>query len=121
MDSSLSTSSFVKAEHSKRVGALSGKNSEPGSDNSNASKQKNLVKKYVVEMIFACYRYFFKPALFALSGPYQQCRYDVSCSEYAKRQYLTNSLLKATRNSFRRIVSCNPWTAYKPDPVEESK
>lgn len=105
MDSSFCTSPPVEANHSRRVAAPAGKSSG--------------IRRRAIEVIFVVYRYLIKPALFALSGPYQTCRHPVSCSEYAKQQFLIQPLHLAIRNSTKRVISCNPWTRYEIDPREE--
>jgi len=70
-------------------------------------------------VISIIYKHIFKPFLFALSGPGQQCRYPVSCSEYAKRKFQKESFVKAFCLSIKRVVSCNPWTSFKLDKNEE--
>lgn len=96
MDSSFCTSPPVEESHTKRVAASSG--------------ERRGIRRSVVEMIFVIYRYVFKPALFALSGPYQQCRHPISCSEFAKQQFLTQPLPVALRKSVLRVASCHPWS-----------
>lgn len=107
MDSSFSTTPSVKAELNQRVDALFGQDSG--------------LRRRVVEVIYFGYRYFFKPALFALSGPYQQCRHPVSCGEYAREQFSTQTFFRALQKSAVRVMSCHPWSKQTETPQEETR
>lgn len=44
-------------------------------------------------------------------APGGACRYPVRCSEYTKEAILTHGILKGGWLGFKRIMSCNPWSA----------
>lgn len=95
MDSSFCTSSLAKENHSCGVGTFVGKGAS--------------LRRCIVEIVVLMYRLVLKPALLAISGPYQQCKYPVSCSEFAKQQFIEQSFFVAFNNSVKRVISCNPW------------
>ena len=45
------------------------------------------------------------------------CRYTPSCSEYAKQALGRHGLIKGLYLAFRRVLRCNPWASFGPDPV----
>lgn len=53
------------------------------------------------EAIRSLRSYFFGPS---------DCLYSVGCIDYTVNQFLTQSFFKAVKNSFLRIISCNPFT-----------
>lgn len=57
---------------------------------------------------YQTYLSFDKGAL-AFFAPGGSCRYEVSCSEYAKQAISRYGVLKGVGLGFKRILSCNPW------------
>ncbi len=45
------------------------------------------------------------------------CRYTPTCSQYAKEALLKHGVIKGSRLSAKRILSCNPWGGHGHDPV----
>ena len=45
------------------------------------------------------------------------CRFEPSCSEYARQAVLKYGVLKGTWLGLRRIVRCHPWNPGGVDPV----
>ncbi len=45
------------------------------------------------------------------------CRYNPTCSHYTKEALQTHGLLKGSRLSIKRILSCHPWGGQGYDPV----
>lgn len=49
--------------------------------------------------------------------PYGFCRYTPSCSEYAKRALEEYGAVKGIFLTLKRLIRCNPWSAFGPDPL----
>jgi len=47
----------------------------------------------------------------------RNCRFDPTCSQYAKEAVLKHGLLRGVVLSVRRIVRCNPWNPGGVDSV----
>jgi len=45
------------------------------------------------------------------------CRYNPSCSEYAKQAIIQHGIVKGSYLSMMRIVKCHPWGGSGEDPV----
>lgn len=45
------------------------------------------------------------------------CRYQPSCSQYAKEAIMEWGVLKGMWMGLKRIVRCNPWGRHGYDPV----
>ncbi len=45
------------------------------------------------------------------------CRYQPTCSEYARQALLKYGFLKGIRLAAKRIASCHPWGGSGHDPV----
>jgi len=54
-----------------------------------------------------CYQLFLSP-LQRLLGPGAGCRFEPSCSEYAKQALLTHGLIRGSWLGMRRLARCNP-------------
>ncbi len=50
--------------------------------------------------------------------PYGYCRHYPSCSEYAAGSILKHGAVKGVMFATRRVLSCNPWTKPKIDPIK---
>jgi len=49
--------------------------------------------------------------------PHGLCRYSPSCSEYAKQALERHGLVKGLFLSVHRVLRCNPYASFGPDPV----
>ena len=45
------------------------------------------------------------------------CRYQPTCSEYAKQAFIKYGFLKGFRLTIKRISSCHPWGGSGYDPL----
>jgi len=48
---------------------------------------------------------------------YPTCRYDPTCSEYARQAIGTYGVIRGGAMSLWRILRCNPWSKGGHDPV----
>ncbi len=67
--------------------------------------------KYLLAFLVGLYQALISPLL----GP--NCRYDPSCSQYAKEALLKYGALKGSVLSIRRILRCHPFHPGGYDPV----
>ncbi|MBS1986176.1 MAG: membrane protein insertion efficiency factor YidD [Bdellovibrionales bacterium] len=70
------------------------------------------------------YRLILHPALSALGGLGQECRFEPSCSRYAEESFERFSFFRATKLTLRRLARCNPWIraeAYDPIPLDAAE
>ncbi|MGO1585560.1 membrane protein insertion efficiency factor YidD [Mesonia sp.] len=51
------------------------------------------------------------------------CRFQPTCSSYAKEAFITHGLFKGLVLSVKRIAKCHPWGAsgYDPVPPKDAK
>ena len=68
---------------------------------------------YTLIKIIKCYKFLVSP----LMG--NNCRYFPSCSDYSIESLKTFGLFKGLYLTFRRILSCHPWSNGGFDPVEK--
>lgn len=45
------------------------------------------------------------------------CRYNPTCSEYARQAFQKYPLMKAFNLSIKRISRCHPWGGFGEDPL----
>ena len=73
----------------------------------------NFLTYFIIKLI-KIYRFLISPLL----G--NSCRYFPTCSDYSIESLKTYGLLKGLLLSFKRILSCNPWTDGGFDPVKKN-
>jgi len=59
------------------------------------------------------YQSFISIVLKNVLGTSAFCRYDVTCSQYAKKAFQNHGLVKGLNLSIRRLLSCQPLTSFK--------
>ena len=72
----------------------------------------NILTNLLIKII-KCYKFLLSP-LFGNS-----CRYLPSCSDYAIEALKTFGIFKGLFLSFKRILSCHPWSNGGFDPVKK--
>lgn len=67
-----------------------------------------LKMRYLICKLIELYQVFlsFDRGILAVLAPGGACKYEVSCSEYTKRQILEHGILKGSGAGIRRILSC---------------
>ena len=70
-----------------------------------------MIMKYLFLFIIRLYQLFLSPFL-----P-NACRYDPTCSEYAKQALLKHGFWKGGALTVKRISRCHPWGGHGHDPV----
>lgn len=51
-----------------------------------------------------------------LVGPH--CRFQPSCSEYARQSLVRHGLVRGTVRGLKRLLRCHPWNDGGYDPVD---
>ena len=72
----------------------------------------NIITFALIKLI-TLYKYLISPFI----G--HSCRYLPTCSEYSIEALKTFGLIKGLFLSFKRIVSCNPWSKGGFDPIKK--
>lgn len=75
---------------------------------------KNIPRKILI-LLINVYRYTISPLLGA------NCRFQPSCSEYAKQAILQFGVLRGVFFTIRRLARCHPWGGQGYDPVPDLK
>ena len=68
---------------------------------------------YILIKLIKLYKFLISP----LIG--NSCRYLPTCSDYCIEALKTYGLIKGLFLSFKRILSCNPWSGGGFDPVKK--
>jgi putative membrane protein insertion efficiency factor len=63
----------------------------------------------------AAYRRLVSPLLLAIAGP--ACRFEPTCSEYARQALATHGLRRGLYLTLRRLLRCRPLGGWGYDPV----
>lgn len=62
------------------------------------------------------YQIFISPLLVAVLGPFARCRFNPSCSEYARQAIAEHGAVRGTWLAAGRLCRCHPWGASGEDP-----
>ncbi len=68
---------------------------------------------YILIKLIQCYKFLISPLL----G--NSCKYFPTCSEYSIEALKTFGFLKGIFLSFKRILSCHPWSKGGIDPIKK--
>jgi len=63
--------------------------------------------KYIVVFLIWVYQVTLSPIFAIVLGA--RCRYEVTCSEYAKQHILRFGIVKGGTMAIRRLLSCQPF------------
>ncbi len=61
------------------------------------------------------------PALHAVCGPGCGCRFEPTCSAYARQALFRHGFIAGCGLALRRILRCHPWSPGGYDPVPDLK
>lgn len=67
------------------------------------------------------YQLLLSPLKYNLFGPSCGCRFQPSCSAYARDAFLKHGFLRGLGLALRRILRCHPWHPGGFDPVPNLK
>jgi putative membrane protein insertion efficiency factor len=67
------------------------------------------------------YQLTLSPALHALFGSGSGCRFEPTCSCYAREALFKHGFLNGCGLALRRILRCHPWNSGGYDPVPDLK
>lgn len=66
--------------------------------------------KQIIITLISFYQIIISPLIKQLLGVKSQCRYSLSCSHYAKEVVQKYGVVKGTRLTIKRLLSCQPFT-----------
>lgn len=68
--------------------------------------------KTLILFLLTGYKLIISPLLHQLLGQQSMCRYEVSCSEYAKNVIKKHGVIKGSKLAISRLLSCQPFTKH---------
>ncbi len=77
--------------------------------------------QWILIKLIRGYQVFLSPLKNALFGPSAKCRFTPTCSQYGLEAIRIHGVLKGGWLAFRRLLRCNPWGPFGPDPVPRGK
>ncbi len=78
-----------------------------------------LLRRFCVLPIL-CYQTLISPGLSLLLGPGTGCRFQPTCSAFAKEAILRFGIVAGIRLALGRLCRCHPWGKCGPDPVPDA-
>lgn len=78
-----------------------------------------MTKANMIESLFKIYKNLFSGALRVLFGG--GCRYQPTCSSYAKEAIARFGVVEGTALSLKRLLRCHPLAGFGFDPVPEER
>jgi len=73
--------------------------------------------QWILIKLIRGYQLFLSPVKNALFGPSAKCRFTPTCSQYGLEAVRIHGVFKGGWLAFRRLLRCNPWGPFGPDPV----
>ena len=67
------------------------------------------MKTSIISLI-SLYQKIISPLLHQLVGQKKLCRYEISCSEFAKHAIKTQGVIAGSKSAVLRVISCQPFT-----------
>lgn len=74
------------------------------------------MKKLAIVIINA-YQLIVSPFIHAVTGTTHACRYNLTCSEYAKQKIQEKGIIQGSILAGKRILSCHPFAKVTPYQV----
>ncbi len=76
------------------------------------------MKRMMQKILISCVR-FYQLTISSLSG--RCCRFQPTCSEYARQAIEVHGCIKGTWLTLKRLLKCHPWgkSGYDPVPPKE--
>lgn len=76
------------------------------------------MKRMMQKILISCVR-FYQLTISSLSG--RCCRFQPTCSEYARQAIEIHGCIKGTWLTLKRLLKCHPWgkSGYDPVPPKE--
>ena len=73
--------------------------------------------QHLLILLIRVYRLTLSPAMTFLGGPFSQCRFTPSCSQYAIDAIRSRGPAAGMWLALRRVCRCHPWGGCGHDPV----
>lgn len=76
--------------------------------------------RYLAHVLIRFYQIVLSPdtGFFSALFPYRFCKYEPSCSEYARQSICKHGIVHGTGKGMARILRCNPLSKGGYDPVK---
>lgn len=65
--------------------------------------------KYFAIFLISLYQYFVSPILKQIIGVPSSCRYQPTCSSFAKTKIQEYGMIKGGKMALKRLLSCHPF------------
>lgn len=84
-------------------------------------RRKHAIAVRLAAGFVRAYQLTVSPALHALFGPGSGCRFEPTCSCYAREALFKHGFFPGCRIALKRILRCHPWNPGGYDPVPDLK
>lgn len=75
--------------------------------------------QHAVLLLIRIYQLFLSPLKLFFTGGQRTCRYEPTCSEYARVAVMRYGALRGGWLALKRVSRCHPWGRFGWDPVPE--
>lgn len=72
--------------------------------------------QFTLIFLLRLYQIFISPVLAAFLGPLSRCRFNPTCSQYAREAIRLHGAIIGICLALRRLCRCHPWGASGEDP-----